>query len=284
MEYRNENIDQKGLLFGKWCSMPGVWTFTNRWQNFMYLLVGEEKALLIDTGYGEGNFRQIVESITSKPVMVVNTHGHFDHTGGNGWWDAAWMAEGAVAGARFPFNEEQQSWFDAKPHRDYAIHILKEGDIIDLGGKTVEVLSIPAHQEGSIALLDKTDRLLFTGDELEAGQVLLFVRDHNLSLEQVVSAHKANMEKLTARRSEYDFICPAHNGTMLQPDLYLKDFIALDQSVLDNTADVQPDTAGFGFAPYPVGDDLFARMGPKERAQYGQASIVYLKEEVPHER
>lgn len=279
MKYRNANIDERGLLFGKWCSMPGVWTLTNRWQNFMHLLVGEEKALLIDTGYGEGDFRQIVESITDKPVMVVNTHGHFDHTGGNGWWEEAWMSEGAVPGARVPFCEEQQRWYDAKPHKDYRIHILKDGDIIDLGGKIVEVLSIPAHQEGSIALLDKTDRLLFTGDELEAGQVLLFVRDRNLPLEQVVSAHKQNMEKLAARRAEYDFICPAHNGTLLQPDLYLNDFIALDQEILDGTADIQPDTAGFGFAPNPDTNDMFAKMGPKERAQHGQASIVYLKKE-----
>lgn len=279
MKYRNANIDERGLLFGKWCSMPGVWTLTNRWQNFMHLLVGEEKALLIDTGYGEGDFRQIVESITDKPVMVVNTHGHFDHTGGNGWWEEAWMSEGAVPGARVPFCEEQQRWYDAKPHKDYRIHILKDGDIIDLGGKIVEVLSIPAHQEGSIALLDKTDRLLFTGDELEAGQVLLFVRDRNLPLEQVVSAHKQNMEKLAARRAEYDFICPAHNGTLLQPDLYLNDFIALDQEILDGTAHIQPDTAGFGFAPNPDTNDMFAKMGPKERAQHGQASIVYLKKE-----
>ena len=189
------------------------------------------------------------------------------------------MAEGSVASARVPFSQEQQQWYDAKPHKDYRIHILKEGDIIDLGGKVVEVITIPAHHEGSIALLDKTDRLLFTGDEMESGQVLMFVRDGNLPLEQVIAAHKANMEKLAARRAEYDFICPAHNGTMLQPDLDLQDFIALDQAILDGTAKIQPDTAGFGYAPYQVGDDLFARMGAQERAEYGNASIVYLKKE-----
>ena len=81
MKYRSANIDEKEMLFGKWCSMPGVWTLTNRWQNFMFLIVGEEKAMLIDTGYGEGNLREIVEGITDKPVMVVDTHGHFDHIG-----------------------------------------------------------------------------------------------------------------------------------------------------------------------------------------------------------
>ena len=279
MKYRSANIDEKGMLFGKWCSMPGVWTLTNRWQNFMFLIVGEEKAMLIDTGYGEGNLREIVEGITDKPVMVVDTNGHFDHTGGNAWWTDVWMAEGAVAGARVPFSPEQQAWYDAKPHRDYNIHLLKEGDLIDLGGKQIEVLSIPAHHEGSIALLDRTDRLLFTGDEMESGQVLLFVRDRNLPLREVVAAHRANLQKLAARRAEYDFICPAHNGTLLQPDLYLNDFLALDQEILDGTARVQPDTAGFGYAPYQDGDDLFSKMGRQERAEHGQAAIVYLKPE-----
>ena len=268
MKYRSANIDEKGMLFGKWCSMPGVWTLTNRWQNFMFLIVGEEKAMLIDTGYGEGDLREIVESITDKPV-----------TGGNAWWTDVWMAEGAAAAARTAFSPEQQAWYDAKPHRDYRIHTLKEGDLIDLGGKQIEVLSIPAHQEGSIALLDRTDRLLFTGDEMESGQVLLFVRDRNLPLREVVAAHRANLQKLAARRAEYDFICPAHNGTLLQPDLYLNDFLALDQEILDGRARIQPDTAGFGYAPYQDGEDVFSKMGQQERAEHGQASVVYLKQE-----
>lgn len=279
MEYRSVNIDEKGMLFGKWCSQPGVWTLTNRWQNFMYLLVGSERALLIDTGYGEGNIRQVVESITNKPVMVINTHGHFDHTGGNGWWDAAWMSEGAAADARVAFTPQQQSWYDGKPYKDYRIHIVKEGDILDLGGVQVEVIGIPAHHEGSIALLDQTHRLLFVGDELESGQVLLFARHRNLPLTQVVAAHLANMEKLLTRRGEYDYICPAHNGTMLQPDLYLQDYLALDQEILAGKAQIQPDTAGFGYEPYQVGDSLFAKMGQQERVQHGLASFVYLKED-----
>lgn len=279
MKYRNSNIDEKGLLFGKWCSMDGVWTITNRWQNFMFLLVGEEKALLIDTGYGEGNLREIVESITDKPVMVVDTHGHFDHTGGNAWWEDVWMAEGSVASARHPFSDEQQAWYDAKPHKDYRIHTVKDGDIFDLGGKIVEVIAIPAHHEGSIALLDKTDRLLFTGDEMESSQVLLFARDRNIPVAQVAANHKANMERLAARRSEYDYICPAHNGTMLQPDMYLRDFIELDELLMEGKAEVQPDTAGFGFAPYqdPDTDNPFAKFGAQERVQHGQAAFIYIK-------
>ena len=62
---------------------------------FMYLLEGEEKALLIDTGWGAGNLRTFVEKLTDKPVIVTNTHGHLDHSGGNGEWESVLMLPGA---------------------------------------------------------------------------------------------------------------------------------------------------------------------------------------------
>ena len=89
MKYRSANIDEKGMLFGKWCSMPGVWTLTNRWQNFMFLIVGEEKAMLIDTGYGEGNLREIVE------LSLIHIYLGDRAAGGLGL-----IAPGSVVGAR----------------------------------------------------------------------------------------------------------------------------------------------------------------------------------------
>ncbi len=97
------NIDEKGWLYGKWQIRQDFWAITNRFTNIMYLLVGEDRALLIDTGYGEGNIRAFVETITQKPLVVISTHGHFDHTGGNGWWPEIWMAEGSFADCRHTF-------------------------------------------------------------------------------------------------------------------------------------------------------------------------------------
>lgn len=54
---------------------------------YMFLLEGEEKALLIDTGYGVGNLRAFVEKLTEKPILVTNTHYHPDHAAGNGEYD-----------------------------------------------------------------------------------------------------------------------------------------------------------------------------------------------------
>lgn len=270
-----ENIDVNGKLYGRWMIMPGVWALTNRWQNFQFLLIGNEKAMLIDTGYGEGNIRKEVEEITDKPVIVVNTHGHFDHTGGNGWWDEAYMEKNAVPQAKKPFAPHQAEWFHRLPYQDYTEKILHDGDVIDLGDREIEVIHIPAHNESSIALLDKNKRLLFTGDEIEGGQVLLFARRQNLDKNQAAAAHKNNMLKLKARRSEFDFICPAHNGCMLNPDKYLDDFITLADQILNDTAVPMQNTAGFNFASdLSKANSPFATFGTLERYTYGEASFI----------
>lgn len=270
------NQDEHGNLFGKWQIAPNTWCITNRWANFIYLLIGEEKAMLIDTGSAEGNLREFVETITDKPVMVVNTHGHFDHTGGNSCWAKAWMTKEAAEYAKVPFSPMHREWFESKGYPDYQIHELADGDIIELGNRQVEVIAIGAHSEGSIALLDRTSRAMFTGDELESGQVLWFVRDHALPPKEVAAIHKRNMEKLLSYRKEYDWLWPAHNGVPLLPDIYLQDFISLDDQIMEGTAKVMPNTGGFGFpSDTSQAGGPFAQYGKLERAEYRTASVVY---------
>lgn len=271
------NVDQQGNLYGKWLIRPGLWAITNRWQNFMYLLVGVDRAALIDSGSGGGNIRSFVEGITKRPVMVINTHGHFDHTGGNGCWPEVWMAEEAFADCRHTFEPVQERLAAEKPYPDYQMHALHAGDRIDLGNHELEILSIPAHHAGSIAIIDRTNRILFTGDEFESGQVLMLKSRTEPAFLPTVARHQANIQELKSRRSDYDFICPAHNGCMLNPEPYLDDFIALDQQILDGVAVVKADTAGFGFPPDPVSSgSVFGMFGKQVRVEHGLASIVYI--------
>ena len=97
---------------------------------FMYLLEGDEKALLIDTGWGAGNLREFVEKLTTKPVLVTNTHGHLDHSGGNGEWESIMMLPGAEADLfmchRLPFDVSKL------PYPNYEHKIVCDGDVIDL--------------------------------------------------------------------------------------------------------------------------------------------------------
>ena len=276
MKYRSANIGENGMIYAKRMTSPDTWTlqFGNA---YCYLLVGEERALLFDTFYGNGNLRELVEEITDKPVMVVNSHGHYDHTGGNPWWDEAWAGPGAEDVMKKAFTPAQQEEFNRKPYPDYQVHTVREGHIFELGGRDVEVFEIPAHHESSIALLDRKSRTLYIGDELESGQVLLFVRKNPLPFREIVAAHLENMKKLAKYDSEFDQICPGHNGTPLYKS-YLYDYIALSEHILDGTAQIMPDLAGFGFRSQN-GPGFFAAAGKLERAQYGQASFVYRKEE-----
>ena len=280
MSYRSENIDERGYIYGKWMVKPGVWAITYRWINFMYLIEGDERALLIDTGHGEGNLREFVSEIADKEVLVINTHGHYDHTGGNGWWKQAQMHEKGTVTAKKSFGPIHDEWAAKLPHLDYEIKALDDGDYIDLGNRVVEIIGIPAHNESSIAILDKQSKLLFTGDELESGQVLMFVTNEEISQEDIIRKHKSNMEKLHRRIQEIDFICPAHNGIMLYPEKYITDFIALAEQLLTDSAVPQPDTAGFGFpADTSSSPHGFNRFGPLVRYQYGGASFIFKEDD-----
>ena len=137
-----DNVNKGGYIYGKWQNFPDTWVLCYHGTLYCYLLVGEEKAMLIDTAYGVGDLRAMVASITDKPVMVCNTHGHFDHTGGNALWEEAWMSEEAAKDAKNAFGPEMQKRFNEMPHPDYKINILHDGDVIDLGGRKVTVVSI----------------------------------------------------------------------------------------------------------------------------------------------
>jgi len=249
-------------------SVAFIDTWTISYGNvYCYLLVGTEKALLIDTAYGEGDLRRFVEEITDKPVIVANTHGHFDHTGGNPWWKEAYMSAEAAKDAKNAFGEEMQKRLESMPYPDYKINIIDENTVFDLGGRTVKVVSIPAHHPGSVAFIDSASRYLFTGDELEAGQVLMFLTEKDQ-----MEAFNANMKKLLSLADLYDAVCPAHNGTPINKK-YVSDFFELSKQILEGTQTEMPNTAGFGFPP-KVGD-TGPFSGDIRRAQYGAASICY---------
>ena len=257
----NPNVNEQGYIYGKFQTGAKTWTIMSRTSpQFVYLLIGDEKAVLIDTFYGYGDLRQLVETITDKPVMVINTHGHYDHTGGNSFWPEAYMSEYATHEAKRAFGEELAKIAESHAYPDYECKVLNDGDIIELGNHTLEIIKIGAHSPGSIAILDKTERILYTGDELEAGQVLLG--------KAAVSTHLETMLKLKAREDEFDFINSAHNGTHLTKD-YLYDFIELDQRFIAGTATKLESAAGFGWSDGAAGFG-----GGGDRYNYGRAHFV----------
>ena len=168
----------------------------------MYLLEGGERSLLIDTGWGSGTLRAYVESLTDKPVEVLLTHGHLDHSGSCGEWELARMLPGAVADLvtleRGPFDVSKL------PHPDYEKKFVSDGDVVGLGGRSVRLLDISAHSNGSLAVLDPKNGYLFVGDEMESAQVFMYEVEPRpdrsaFVLRDRLIAHRRNMLRLNTK-------------------------------------------------------------------------------------
>lgn len=168
-----------------------IYRITSPENVFMELLIGSDHALLIDTGYGFGDLRSAVREVTDKPLYIVNTHGHVDHTCGNFRFEEnvyiseddmdllrrhnqASYREYSAELARHTINWETGQEFNGLPEDfdpdRYAEggvgHIcpLREGMVFDLGGKTVRAVSTPGHTRGSISFFYEEENWLYAGD------------------------------------------------------------------------------------------------------------------------
>lgn len=147
-----------------------------------FLITGEEFALMFDTGLGIGNIRRVVDQLTDLDVVVLNSHTHYDHIGGNYRFDTIYgldteytkrSALGSPPEAVAEFLQEGWVWkplpkgFSKSDYQSHAFTISKfvgEGDQIDIGGRVLEILETPGHAPDSICLIDRKNRILLTGD------------------------------------------------------------------------------------------------------------------------
>lgn len=150
-----------------------------------FLLVGNEKAVLIDTGLGIDNIKRITDQLTDLPIVVLTTHVHVDHIGSHGEFenvyvheaDSDWLTNG-ITGLTIEqirrdirrditiptpkiFNPETY-----KPYQGVPTGLLQDGDVIDIGNRNLIIHHTPGHSPGHICVFDKTNGYLFTGDLL----------------------------------------------------------------------------------------------------------------------
>ncbi len=244
----------------------------HQWQEVIsYLIVGSERALLVDSGLGIAPIRPVVERLLSQtgsdlPIMVLNTHSHYDHIGGNHQFDTVIARDTPFTRARtrgLP-NPEVRSEVEGEAlcaplpagvtaddfsSRPFAVdRWIGETAMLDLGERQLEVIAIPGHSPDSLAILERRSGYLWVGDSFYEGPVWLF--DHGTDL----AAYSHSVERLAELSGQVTRVFAGHNTPIVDPGrlVELRDaFHAVVSGEIEGT--VRPDgIASFDFDAFSL--------------------------------
>jgi len=269
-EYKSlERVIPNDPWFEVYKLFPGVFAIYEPHQfeeTISYLIVGTKQALLFDTGMGIANIHKVVTQLTSRPVVVINSHTHNDHVGGNYLFpyifgmDTDFTRKNAK-GSREDAQAELGAGnicgtlpkgFDAANYQTKPWHVslfIKDGFKINLGGgHTIEVISTPGHTPDAISLLDRANGLLFTGDTYYPAPIWLFRPETDLD------AYVASVKKLAALAPEIKFVLGQHNIPLAKPAVLSK-LVEAIEAVRAGKVAGKPIEAGK--TQYAVGDISF---------------------------
>jgi glyoxylase-like metal-dependent hydrolase (beta-lactamase superfamily II) len=193
-----------------------------------YLIVGEKRALLFDTGMGISDIKKVTSELTKLPIIVLNSHTHDDHVGGNWQFPDVYgmdtdftrkNAMGSQEDAQAEVTPDQvcgnlPAGFDPKtyvtrPWKNTAI--IRDSERLDLGGRRIEVLATPGHTPDAISLIDRANGLLFTGDTYYPAPIWLFRPETDLV------AYAASIRRLAALAPQVKLVLGAHNIPVASP-------------------------------------------------------------------
>ena len=199
-------------------------------ETISYLIVGEKRALLFDTGMGIGDLKKVIAQLTKLPIILLNSHTHNDHVGDN--WEFSTIygmdtdftrqnARGSRLDAQAEITPDQicgvlPKGFDSKAYatRPWKITAYThDGDRFDLGSRTLEVIATPGHTPDAISLLDRGNGLLFTGDTYYPAPIWLFRPETDLD------AYAASIRRLAALAPQVKAVMGAHNIPVASPTL-----------------------------------------------------------------
>lgn len=245
-EYKNlERVLTDEPWFEVYKIRPGVFAIYEAKQFeevISYLILGDKRALLFDTGLGIGKISTVVTRLTPLPVTVINSHTHFDHVGGNVEFAEVWnrdlpFTQGNMRGQSNAYSSDalaaerlcgplpagvNPASYAIRPWK--SSHSLQDGESIDLGGRTVEVLFTPGHTPDSLMLLDRKNGLLFTGDTFYPGPIYLFVPETDFA------AYTRSVNRLADLEPQLKLLLPAHNVPVADP-IFLTRLAAAVQQV-----------------------------------------------------
>ena len=192
-----------------------------------YLILGNNKAILFDTGMGIGNMKAEIEKITQLPLCVVNSHSHYDHIGNNHQFEDLYIFENEFSrnrASRGYKHSELDEMLDSKNFPDkpigfdantfsippYNHYQLTDGQLIDCNPFTFKVFHTPGHSPDSICLYDQNEQFLLSGDTLYDGPIYLQLPESN------VTEYTRSIKKLL--NVPLKKIYPAHNSFSFKVD------------------------------------------------------------------
>lgn len=219
-----------------------------------YLIVGEKRALMFDTGMGISDIKKVVSALTPLLITVLNSHTHNDHVGGNWEFSDVYGMDteftrtnglGSREDAQAEITPDQicgtlPAGFDAKSYATRAWKItalVHDADKFDLGGRTIEVLATPGHTPDAIALIDRANGLLFTGDTYYPAPIWLFRPETDLV------SYSASIRRLAALEPHIKLVLGAHNVPVAPPSVLGRLVTAFDKVHAGKVA-ATPDSPG----------------------------------------
>ena len=273
-EYKTlERVPVRDTWFEVYKPAPGVFAIYEPHQaeeTIGYLIVGEKRALLFDTGMGISDIKKVTEEITKLPTIVLNSHTHDDHVGGNWEFDTVHgmdtdftrkSAQGSREDAQAEITPDQicgtlPKGFDPKAYvtRPWKItSYTHDRDRFDLGGRTLEVIATPGHTPDAISLIDRANGLLFTGDTYYPAPIWLFRPETDLD------AYAVSIRRLAALAPQIKLVLGAHNIPVASPAV-LAQLVAAFDAVQAGKVSPKPDSPGKVL--YKVGDISFLMRAP----------------------
>jgi glyoxylase-like metal-dependent hydrolase (beta-lactamase superfamily II) len=246
----------------------------------MYLVEGDDKAALLDTGSGAGSLKACVEKLTDKPVIVLMTHGHVDHAMGSAEFADCYMnLQDAYIYEEHGKMEFRKAGFAGLGTGDSEItdadiiptaplshyRDMKGGDSFDLGGVTIEIYDCPGHTKGSVVMLIKEERAILLGD---ACNYFTFMFD---DYSTTITEYEENLKKLKEETDgKYDTVYLSHGDGNGHKEM-IEDVIAVCEDIKAGNTDDMP------FSFMGNNDGLIAKaIGPDmQRTDGGRGNIVY---------
>lgn len=209
-----------------------------------FLLVGEDNAILVDTCFG-GDILSVCRSLTGNPITLITTHSDPDHIGCNSQFPSHYLH--AAEFSRYA--QKSGHSVDALP--------MQNGDIFTAGQFQLEVILIPGHTPGSVALLDRKHRFLISGDTVQSGCIFMHGdgRDLDAFRESIAMLENMRQDKV------FDTILASHGDASLPADI-ITDHLILTDTVLDGTA-------------VPVGPAPVWFPSTVKTYRYGRAQMYY---------